>query len=364
MTLAFSSTDDLLQQIGESVEEGLSNIDFSQVEQASSPFLQNFADCMRRVINGEFTSADGYFQALLSLFNQSLAEILPSLAAVFCIVVICGVARSMSDGLISPDTANAVSFVGVAVTVFSLCALAASLYRQVSDMVNSVAALSQAAMPVLLTLVIAGGGSAVSSVCQPSMVVFSSVIIQCVQSLLLPLSVVAMVFSAVSCLSGNFRVTKLAQFVRSAGAWVLGVLFTGYSAVTSVQGITAASIDGVSFRAARFAAKNYVPILGGYLSDGLDVVAAGTSLIKNSFGAVSMGVIALMTVGPVVSLTCANLGLQALAAVTQPVAEEGHVSLLTSLAKCLTFLIALVVAVAFMFCVPVTVAILCAGEAV
>ena len=162
MTLAFSSTDDLLQQIGESVEEGLSNIDFSPVEQASSPFLQNFADCMRRVINGEFTSADGYFQALLSLFNQSLAEILPSLAAVFCIVVICGVARSMSDGLISPDTANAVSFVGVAVTVFSLCALAASLYRQVSDMVNSVAALSQAAMPVLLTLVIAGGGSAVS----------------------------------------------------------------------------------------------------------------------------------------------------------------------------------------------------------
>lgn len=76
-------------------------------------------------------------------------------------------------------------------------------------------------------------------------------------------------FVVVSNISSDLRVTKMADFVNSASSWILGIVFTLFSAFTAVQGITAATVDGVSYRAAKFAAKNYIPILGGYISEGL-----------------------------------------------------------------------------------------------
>ena len=56
-----------------------------------------------------------------------------------------------------------------------------------------------------------------------------------------------------------------------------------------------------------------------------------------------------------------NLGLQAVTALSEPVVADNCVEMFSGLRKCLTFLSALVVAVAFMFCILVIVAISCAN---
>jgi hypothetical protein len=52
----------------------------------------------------------------------------------------------------------------------------------------------------------------------------------------------------------------------------------------TVQGITSASIDGISIRATKYAISNSIPIVGGFLRDGFDIVIAGSVLIKNAVG--------------------------------------------------------------------------------
>jgi stage III sporulation protein AE len=153
----------------------------------------------------------------------------------------------------------------------------------------------------------------------------------------------------------------MASFLHNSSLWILGILFTLFSAFTSVQGIAAATMDGLSYRMAKFTAKNYIPILGGYISDGFDIVVASTSLIKNSFGAVLLIVVAVMVLKPLISIVSLNLGLQAVTALSEPVVADNCVEMFSGLRKCLTFLSALVVAVAFMFCILVIVAISCAN---
>lgn len=348
---------DTMDELESEIDDGLGNIDFSDLEEVSSPFFESFAEKVRQIINGEYDSAAGFLELISSMFGSNLTAILPQLISIFCVMIICGLARKTSQGFISEDTEKVISFVGLTVVIISVLSLVVEAYKQVSEMLTRVSVLTDAAMPVLLTLVIANGGNAVSSVCQPSMVMFSSVVINAVHKVIFPLSVFGMAFVLVSNISDNVRVSKMSHFLNSASSWILGVLFMVFSAFTTVQGISAAAIDGVSYRAAKFAAKNYIPILGGYVSDGFDIIVASTSLIKNAFGVVAMLLVFFITLQPLITLACVNLGLQAVAAVSEPVVDEKYVKMLSGISKCLNFLAALVIAVAFMFCILALVAI-------
>ena len=352
---------DVLDDLEDNIEESLDSIDFSDVDDVASGFVGSVVAKVKSIINGEFDSAESFWQMLLQMFSEGVGELMPQLAAITIVLVILGLIRRTSGGLISESTDSVVSFVGVTVVLLAVLSLVVGLYRQVYDVLQEVATLSEVSSPILLTLLIANGGNALSSVCQPSMVMFSTVVIAVIRNVVLPLSIFALIFAVVSNISSNVKVGKMSGFLTNAASWVLGIVFMLFSAFTSVQGITAASIDGVSLRAAKFATKSYIPILGGYLAEGFDVVVASTSLIKNAFGAVTLLVLLFAIVKPLVSIVCVNLGLQAVAAVCEPIVDDKYVKMLGGISKTLTFLSVLILAVAFMFCILVLIAITCAN---
>lgn len=348
---------DVVDDIDQNVEEGLGNIDFSEVDDVASDFFGSVAEKVKSIIDGEFDSASSFWNVLVSLLGEGIKQLLPELISIFVVLVILGLIRKTGGGMISESTDSVVSFVGVTVVLASVLSMIVGVYRQIYTMLAQVATLSEVSSPILLTLMIANGGNVSSSVCQPSMVMFSTTVIELIRTVVLPLSVFALVFAAVSNISSNVRVSKASSFFTGASGWILGVLFMLFSAVTAVQGISAAAIDGVSYRAAKFATKSYIPILGGYLSEGFDVIAASTSLIKNAFGVVTLLILLFAVIKPLASTLCLNLGLQAVAALSEPIVDSKYVKMLSGISKTLTFLSVLIIAVAFMFCILTLIAI-------
>ena len=352
---------DVMSDLEQNVNEGLEDLDFSDVDGVSSDFFGSVADKIKSIINGEFDSVESFWEIVGSLFGESIRDLLPELISIFVVLVLLGLIRKSGGGLISESTNSVVSFVGVTVVLLSVLSMIVDCYRQVYRMLSQVGALSEVSMPILLTLLIANGGNTVSSVCQPSMVIFSTGVIEIIRNVVLPLSIFALVFSVVSNISSNVRVSKASSFLNSTANWILGIVFMLFSAFTSVQGISAASIDGVSYRAAKFATKSYIPILGGYLADGFDIVVASTTLIKNAFGAVTLLTLLFTMIKPLVAILCVNLGLQAVAALAEPIVDDKYVKMLGGISKTLTFLAVLIIAVAFMFCILTLIAICCAN---
>lgn len=352
---------DVIEDLENEVADNINNIDFSQVDDVAFDFIGSVAGKVQSIINGEYDSAKSFLQLLLALLTSGLKALLPELSVIFVVIVILGLIRKTSGGMISQSTDEVVSFVGVTVVIVSTLSLIVKAYKDVYQVLFQVSALADATMPIMLTLLIANGGNVASSVCQPSMVMFSGVIIKLTQRVILPLSVFALVFALVGNISSNVKVGKMSSFLNNISGWVLGVVFMLYSAFTSVQGISAMAIDGVSFRAAKFATKSYIPILGGYLSDGFDIVIASTSLIKNAFGVVSLLTLVFTVAQPLMSVLCINLGLQAIAAFCEPIIDDRYIKILNGISKTLTFLAVLILAVAFMFCILTLVAICCAN---
>lgn len=352
---------DIQQDLTDQVNEGLGNLDFSQVENVADNYIGDIVGKIRAIINGEFDNAESFLQMVFSLLGNNLSQLLPQLVSLFVVLVLVGLVRNTSDGFISQSTDNVVSFVGKTVVVLTLVSLFADAFKQVEGVIEELSVLAEVSLPILLTLVIANGSNNVSAICQPSMVMFSGVIINVVKNVLLPLTVSATAFAFVSNLSQNVKVTKMSKFLNNVASWILGIMFTIFSAFTSVQGIVGASMDGVSYRMAKFTAKNYIPILGGYVSEGFDIVVASTNLIKNSFGVVLLIVLALMVLKPLLTILSLNIGLQGISALSEPISSDNCSSMFSGMCKSLTFLSALLVAVAFMFAILVIVAITCAN---
>lgn len=352
---------DTLEDLEQEVADNLDKIDFSDVDDVTGGNLGGIGDKVMSIINGNFDGTDTFIEFLTVLLGDSLKNILPKLTAIFAIIVIMGLIRRTNGGMISAGTNEVVNFVGVTAVLATVLALVVSSYANVYRILTQVSMLTETSMPILLTLLIANGGNVASSVCQPSMVMFSTVVIKSIQTVVLPLSVFAMAFAVVGNISQNVKVNKMSSFLSGASNWFLGCLFMVYSAFTSVQGIAAASIDGVSYRAAKFATKSYIPILGGYLADGFDIVVASTSLIKNAFGVVALLALLFMLAEPLMSVIAVNLGLQCVAAVSEPIADNRYTKILGGISKGLTFLAVLLIAVAFMFCILMLIAINCAN---
>lgn len=350
---------DTIDELTDTVDQTLDGLDFSDIDSVAGDFIDSVYDKIQQIINGQFDSAESFWNIFWELLGSSLSNVSAAVVSVGIIMIILGLVKNTSDGLIGKSTQTVISFVGVCLIISSIVSILVDVYVSVFALMDKLASLSQASFPIMLTLLVANGGNAVSTVCQPSMVIFSSFVIELVKNVILPFSVSSMIFVAVSSISRNIRLNKTASTIQSISTWLLGIVFMFFSAFTTVQGIGASTIDSVSFRAAKFAAKNYVPILGGYLAEGFDMVVASTTLVKNSFGIVCVLAIFLMIINPLSTILATNLSVQILTSVCEPIVDEKYVTMLSKLSKCLSFLGVLVIAVAFMFCILLFICISC-----
>ncbi|MEG1527738.1 MAG: stage III sporulation protein AE [Clostridia bacterium] len=337
-----------------------------QIEQLNWKELENFlstldnslinsgvVDAVKKIIKGEMDVQEiDYFQFLIQIFFGKIIDLLPSVLTIVVISLLLGVLVKKDNSFIR-GTSEVVYFVCYAVIVIVTLIAVWKLIEHTRRTIQDIKKLSNLALPILLTLISAIGGKVTLSVFQPSVAIFCGTIIEIVTIAILPLAIMSIVFTVISNLSSNIKLEKLAKFFHSSATIILGIVFTVFTAFLTIKGVSAGTIDSVSIRAAKFATKNYVPILGGYLAEGFDLILASSVLIKNAFGIV--GLFALLTIitSPIIEIIAYSLSLQLASAVTEPVTDKRVVSFLSSISKSLTVLYLTVLAVAFMLFVVI-----------
>lgn len=354
-TTAFAN--EVEDKLNQTIDGQIGNIDFSEVNQfVDGSFVDDVVAKIKLILSGEFDDAKSFVQFALSVLFSSFSKALPTLFGVFSIILLCSLLTT-NDAFVSKNNQKlvyAVGFVVVAVLIFSNLS---DMYNQVYSTIARVSQLVDASMPIMLSLMIATGNKVSARVYQPMVALLSGTVIESISQIILPLATFSLAFTIISNLSDNVKIGKLTSFVTNTSSWLLGVIFMIFSAFMTVEGITASSLDGVSIRAMKFATKNYVPMLGGYLSDGFDMIVASATLIKNSFGLVSLLLLFGVILTPMLSILAYKLTLQALCAILEPVCDQRFLKFFGAISKNLTFLIVLMIAVSFMFGLMLTLTI-------
>ena len=221
-----------------------------------------------------------------------------------------------------------------------------------------------AMIPLLLTLLASIGNIATVSVLHPLIVFMVHAVGTLIYTIVFPLLFFSAVLHIVSSLSDKYKVTQLADLLRSISMAVLGVLLTAFLGVITIQGATSAVTDGVTIRTAKYITGNFVPIVGKMFTDAADTVISASLLIKNAVGLIGVLILVLLSAFPAIKILSLAIIYNLAGALMQPLGDSVIVRCLQTIGKSLVYVFAALAAVGLMFFLAMTIIIASGNVAV
>ncbi len=341
-------------ELSDNIEEQINNLDLGQLEDF---FNQNvngqdydFFSLVNTLLKGEY-SVDyaNLFQYLLSVFFSDFIDALPIFILIIAISILYGIVKNISGDNSNLGVKQTLLFVCLMMVVLLLSSQIISLYKNTEIIIKNIAKLIEIMSPIIVTLMLAVGANSSASVYTPTVSFLSNGVVNIMLTVVLPLVGLMTIFNVISSFSDTIKLTKFTDFFTGVIKWVVGLTILIFSFFMSVQGITSAHFDGVSIRAAKYAISNSIPIVGGFIKDGFDLVVAGSVLIKNTIGICSLILLFVMVLSPILRLGVVSILLKLTSAVVEPISEQKISSVCNALSKTITYLTAILFVVALMF---------------
>lgn len=358
-----NDTENLQVELEETIYSQLENLDLAQIESVLKGLgddqlevfgVSSFGDKVKKIVSGEF--ADGQqsiFKAIINLIFDDVLTFVPLLASIIIISIICGFLSNLKSDSSGKGVGDIIHFVCYGVVISIVMTAVVNLIQMTGKTINGLRSQMEVVFPLLLTIMTAIGGTMSVSIYQPAVALLSSAIMHIFTSVLMPIFIFSIVFTIISNLTSTVKLEKFTKFFQSTFKWIIGGIFTIFMAFLSIQGITASTYDGVSIRTAKYAIRSYVPILGGYLSEGFDVIMASSVLIKNAIGASGLLLMFSTIISPIVKIVVFILVLKLAAAILEPLTDARISDFIYSVSKSLSMLIVMILGVAFMYLITV-----------
>ncbi len=354
-----NSLQNIEEEFNNIIQEGLNTLDFSALEdliinsssQAQEIFgSTSFYNKLQELINGDIEQDIGsFFNVFLSLFFDNIVDIIPILCMIVAIAILCSLLSNFKSSISGGGVKDVIHFLCYGVIIIIISALITECVIQVTDTLQSLKVQMEIIFPILLTMITAVGGFTSVSVFQPSVIILSTVIVEIFSYVILPLFIVAFVFTIVNNMSGSTSFNKFVEVAQSSFKWIIGIIFTIFFAFLSINGLIASVYDGISIRTAKYTMKSYIPYVGGYMSDGLDILLSSSVLIKNAVGTCGLILLIATVLIPLVKMIVVNFGLKITGAILEPISDKRISNFVFSIGKILNMLIACLVSISIMY---------------
>lgn len=361
-TYTYCANASLIQQsedLGKHVEDLISDIDFDEINAVINNFddaqikmfsIGNVKDKITAIINGEqAVNYSTLAQVIMQVFMQLVIEYVPMFALIVGIGVIASLLGQIKSKFAEKSVADIVHFVCFCLIVVVMATSIKRLIASTTDTLASMDGIINSLFPIILTLMTGIGAVSSVGVFEPVLAIMSSIVSNIMLKVIVPIFICSFVLNIIGHLSSNIKLDKFNSFLSSLFKWLIGITFTIFFAVISIQGISAGSFDSVSLRTAKFTISSYVPVMGGYLSQGMDLILASGVLIKNSIGLVGILIIISSILSPILEIIVFSLMLKAVSAVLQPLNNNRITNFLHSTSKTITMLSTCIIAVSFMY---------------
>jgi stage III sporulation protein AE len=280
-------------------------------------------DILMNMISGkELISWEEIAFILKTLFLGELHDILILSAELISICIITGLLSGISSSFgrstVSDAAGKISSFMAAGISLSAFY----EVYMMCADAVSAMTTLMGASLPVIFTLTIvtggAGGGTVMNSVISGAVAGFSAVILK----LLMPAVFVSCIMIIINSLGQRNYIKKMSQFLRSFALFGTGFMITVFTGISAVQGIMTKSADSLLLRTARYSIDKFVPIIGGFTADSLELVLTAIGSLRNGVGIAGVIILILLLAGPLIKTLTIVLVFKFTAIVLEPMGNE------------------------------------------
>ena len=348
----------LQEQMKETLDADAFDALTKQVAEYSGGMAEDFSldSIVASALKGEaLFDSQVLIENLKSLF---LYEVRSALLLGVQILTVC-IAIGLLQSLGTSFGKKSLSSIGQLVCTMVIIGIAVSSFRliytlsldTVSTMVNTMALV----MPVLLGILIATGSIASGTILQPMMLGAVTGFGVLIKTIILPALFASTMLSLINCLTEKNYVNQLSRLIRNAALIVTGLILAILSGIFSVQGLLTDTSDGLLINAARYSLSTFIPIVGGFTADTVDLFLRCMRSIKGIVGVFGILMLVLLTLVPLLKMLACALIYKLTAAVTEPVTDSKIPTGLSDMGNCLISMTAIVFFTALLFIIFISI---------
>lgn len=304
----FDAADGISAEGQAAVQEILEGFDFrdaaqSLSEHADAGFLGSLWQGLVKFVFGEARSA------------------LSVPLTVAALSVLCGLLGRLGDGKGAGEVGFFIAYAACIGLAAAAVGDAAELARRTAEDMST---FTGTAMPALVVLSVSAGSTSAAAL-HPALLSAGAAASLLISRVGIPAVYISLALSVVGNLSGHAPLRMLSAVIRRAALWIVCGSLTLFSAVISVTGYAAGTLDGIAAKGIKYAASSLIPVLGGLLSESAEAVSYSALAVKNAAGTAGMLLLLLMTLYPVIKTAVSSL-LYRLSAAVAAASADGRIS--------------------------------------
>ena len=353
--LVYASNNSYDESINE-ILGGIKEEDFIGVNDVLNEFFNeeiSFKERLKKFITGE-ANLDVY--NILSSFIFGFTSSENSFFKVLIYLLFMGILCSVINIILSKNNENiennTIFFIFYTLIITAGSLLIGELIYNAEEIVFNLSKTTELLFPLMFSISSLCGNFGVS-VYKPltSFISYFSSVISV--KFLLPLLVVGATLLLVANLSENVKISGIYKTIFSFYKWCLGIIGIAYTVILAVQGIVNASYNGISVKILKYATGSMVPIVGGFLSGGIDVMLSSAILIKNSIGLFAVIFLILKVGGAGIGFIFTSFLIKFSSSICEPILDKRFYKFLIGLSDVINYLASLIFLIGYMYFITV-----------
>ena len=290
-------------------------------EGISDPFtLENI---LNSTLSGEslFQGQD-MIDSLKDLFLYEVRGALILGVEILSICIIIGLLRSLSDSFKSKGISE-ISFlvctmvvIGISINSFRIS------YQLAVDSVSTMVNTMEILMPILLGILISTGSITSGTVLSPVMIGAVTGFGYLIKTIILPALFISTILGLINCLTEKNYVNKLAKLIRNAAVFLTGLILTLLTGIITIQGLLTETSDGLLINATKYSLSTFIPIVGGFTSDTVELFLRCMGAIKSVIGVFGLLALVLLMLIPLLKILIIAAIYKLTGAMAEPISDS------------------------------------------
>ncbi len=342
------------------IDSQLNNLDIDEMQKyiKESTVLEkvDLKSFMKDILTGKKTILDIFDKESIKLvlFNE-LRSSLKITSLILVLALLSSLLKSLENSFSSGTVSQIINYI-IFISIVSLTLVGFKDVLEIcNNTINLTVGLMKIIMPILMGLLVLIGFPITSTVMNPLFIGGITFINVIFKNFLFVSIAIAFAILVVNNLSKQVKLKKLSSFIKNINLMAIGAMFTIYLGLVSIQGLYVTNVDNFAVKTAKYAVGNFIPVVGGFVSDSVDILLSSSQLIKGVFGGIGLVVLVAVCLVPVLKILSIILVYKMSSIVVEPVGEDNISSFINEVANLMIVMLACIIAVTIMFFVTVAI---------
>lgn len=300
-------------------------------------------------------------QGIGSVIKNNIYEPIRVLTCVLGIILITAMFDTMKTSTLSSSLDSTLSVVSTLCTVAVISPSMLDLTDTLAQTITNSSNFMLLYVPVISVLIITSGQAVSGGSFYAVMVYISNAVLQIASKIILPLLKCVISLSIVSSVSDKVTLNGFINLFRKTVKWTLCFCMSIFAAFLTMKSIVSVAEDNISNKVAKFAINNFVPLVGGALSDAYQTVISCVALLKSGIGVVAVITVFSIFLPAVSRCLIWQLVLAISTAVCEVFEIKKTCSLLNSLAAVISVMCAILLSIMVIYIISTAIIIIVGG---